>query len=118
MAYAGPASRGTAIPIDSSARAAESLAPPRQPRQSMRLARRSVRSNGTVMLVAGVAIGLAIGAGAALLFAPQAGADTRHDIARRGRRLGQRGRDAWDDLAYELKRVRRQRRHRRDERRG
>jgi gas vesicle protein len=50
-----------------------------------------------------------MGAGLALLFAPQSGEDTRHDIAvggrrlaRRGRRLAHRGRDAWDDLRDEL----------------
>ncbi len=124
MAYAGPANRGTSLPIVASsgaARGAESLAPlslPRQPRQPltpMRLERR----HGAAKFAAGLAIGLAIGAGVALLFAPQSGEDTRQSIARRGRRMGrhlrQRGHDAWGDLAFELKRARRQwhrRRHR------
>jgi gas vesicle protein len=47
----------------------------------------------------------------AILFAPQSGAETRHQIARRGRRIGRRGRDAWDDLAYELKSAAKRRRN-------
>ena len=56
------------------------------------------------------AAGIAVGAGVALLFAPHSGADTRHLLARRGHRLGRRGRDAWDDLAYELKSAAKRRR--------
>jgi len=44
-----------------------------------------------------------VGAGAALLFAPAAGTDTRHAIARRGRKLRRRSRDAWDDLRREFR---------------
>jgi gas vesicle protein len=50
-----------------------------------------------------VAIGLALGAGVALLFAPGSGSDTRHAIADRGRRLAGRGRDMWDDLRDEFR---------------
>ncbi|HVB30336.1 MAG TPA: YtxH domain-containing protein [Gemmatimonadaceae bacterium] len=48
--------------------------------------------------VAPFLIGLAIGAGAALLFAPQSGEQTRRDIARRGRRIKLRAREAAEDL--------------------
>ncbi|HTI65489.1 MAG TPA: YtxH domain-containing protein [Gemmatimonadaceae bacterium] len=65
---------------------------------------------GAVIFAAGVALGIAVGAAGALLFAPQSGADTRRAIARRGRRLGVRGRDAWQDMGDELRRYARRRR--------
>ncbi len=85
MAYAGPALRGVETPSATS-------------------------TNGTARLAAGLVIGLAVGAGVALLLAPRAGAETRQAIARRGDRLRRRGRDAWDDLAYEFQRATRRRR--------
>jgi gas vesicle protein len=51
----------------------------------------------------GALLGVTIGAGAALLFAPQSGARTRHNLARRGRHLRTRTTDAWDDLRHELR---------------
>jgi gas vesicle protein len=59
-------------------------------------------------------VGIALGAGIALLFAPQAGYDTRRALVRRGARLGSRGRDAWDDLRHELRRAVRRRRRARE----
>jgi gas vesicle protein len=56
----------------------------------------------------GVALGLLVGAGVALLFAPQAGLDTRRDVSRGWRRVRRRGQDAWDDLRLELGHARRQ----------
>jgi hypothetical protein len=50
----------------------------------------------------GIALGAALGAGVALLFAPLSGNETRAAIARRGARLAHRGRDAWDELRDEL----------------
>jgi YtxH-like protein len=50
----------------------------------------------------GIAIGAALGAGVALLFAPYSGEETRAAIARRSARLAHQGRDAWDDLRDEL----------------
>jgi gas vesicle protein len=58
-----------------------------------------------MVFAAGIALGLAIGAGAALLLAPQSGTDTRRAIVRRSRRLSRRGRDAWGDLREELSRA-------------
>jgi gas vesicle protein len=57
-------------------------------------------------------LGAFLGAGIALLVAPQTGADTRRALARKGRRLKVRGRDAWDDLRVELRRIARRRRRR------
>jgi len=79
----------------------------------------------TARLAAGVVLGIAVGAGATLLLAPQSGSETRHELARRGRRLrrriGRRGHDAWADLGYELRRAARKatrtRRDRYEERR-
>lgn len=59
-------------------------------------------------LMGGIAIGLLVGAGVALLLAPESGADTRRVIRRGLRRAGHRGRDAWADLQLELKRARRE----------
>jgi gas vesicle protein len=50
----------------------------------------------------GIALGAALGAGVALLFAPLSGAQTRAAIARRGSRWAHQGRDAWEDLREEL----------------
>jgi len=50
----------------------------------------------------GIALGAALGAGVALLFAPSSGEETRAAIARRGARLAHQGRDVWDDLRDEL----------------
>ena len=44
-------------------------------------------------------LGVAIGAGLALLFAPRTGADTRRMIGSRARRAGDRVRDAASDVA-------------------
>jgi len=55
------------------------------------------------IFAAGALLGAALGAGAALLFAPQSGAETRHDLAHRGRRLRERTGDAWEDLRDELR---------------
>lgn len=51
----------------------------------------------------GALLGVAVGAGAALLLAPQSGARTRHDLARQGRHLGSRTADIWDDLRHEFR---------------
>jgi hypothetical protein len=59
----------------------------------------------------GVAFGLAVGAGAALLTAPRSGAETRAvrraGAGRVGRTTRRRGRDAWEDLRDELRGARR-----------
>jgi gas vesicle protein len=55
------------------------------------------------IFTAGAVLGAAVGVGAALLFAPQSGARTRHELARHGRHLRTRTADAWDDLRHELR---------------
>ena len=55
------------------------------------------------IFTAGAVLGAVVGAGAALLFAPQSGARTRHNLARRGRHFRTRTTDAWDDLRHELR---------------
>jgi hypothetical protein len=79
----------------------------------------SVATNGSPTIgpvAAGVAIGLLVGAGMALLLAPLEGADARRALRRGMRRVGHRGQDAWLDLRDELRRaavrVRRARRRR------
>jgi len=59
---------------------------------------------GISMLGIGILVGVAIGAGIALLAAPQSGEDTRDNIRDRFRHL--RGQDRpWDKLARELRRA-------------
>lgn len=55
------------------------------------------------VFASGVAVGLTVGAGVALLMAPQSGRETRRDLVKRGRRLRRRSADAWDDLRHELR---------------
>ena len=61
----------------------------------------------SITFLAGIGVGLAIGVAAALLLAPQSGAETRMALRNRGRRVGNRARDAWDDLRIELEATRR-----------
>ena len=109
MSYAGPAARAKRasniepIRVESGSRSGVG-------RRNQYAPRGMSSKKSTAYLAAGIAIGIAVGAGVAILFAPQSGADTRRLIARRGRRLGQRGRDAWDDLADELKSAAKRRR--------
>ena len=55
------------------------------------------------LFASGTLLGAVVGAGAALLLAPQAGDETRRDLAMQGRRLRTRTADAWDDLRDELR---------------
>jgi hypothetical protein len=103
MSYAGPASRE---------RSAQNIEPMASTEISGRSGFRTTsfrprslpgaRRDAYLAFAAGIALGLTIGAGTALLLAPQSGTDTRRAIVRKGRRLGRRGSDAWDDLREEL----------------
>lgn len=59
---------------------------------------------------AGVAVGALLGAGLALLLAPQSGKATRAMITTGARRLPARARDSWEDLGDELRTALRRRR--------
>ncbi len=107
MSYAGPVSRGRNAaniePLGStemSGRSGFRTTTPFRPRTLP-----GARRDAYLAFAAGIALGLTIGAGAALLFAPQTGTDTRRAIVRKGRRLSRRGSDAWDDLRDELSRA-------------
>ena len=62
---------------------------------------------GAGVFTLGAVAGALIGAGVALLLAPQSGVETREEIASRARRLRSRADDSWDDLRDELRRLRR-----------
>jgi hypothetical protein len=76
----------------------------------------SNESRPVVSVAAGVAVGLLVGAGMALLLAPLEGADARRALRRHMRRARNRGQDAWLDLGDELRRAVRMRRLRRQRR--
>lgn len=118
MSYAGPASHATKRRLNvkstsasgsrNSADSANSASIDRL--RSRALERANQSRNPNAAFFAGIAIGALVGAGVALLLAPQAGAETRRSLMRGGRRLTSRGRDAWDDLRVEMRRALRRRR--------
>lgn len=57
---------------------------------------------------AGLLLGALIGAGVALLFAPQSGEDTRRLLRRRARRLASDARDRYDDLKDKVRKARKE----------
>ena len=67
--------------------------------------KRDWRGAGALSL--GIIAGALVGAGVALLLAPQSGEETREQIVTRARRLGTRADEGWDDLRDELSRLRR-----------
>jgi len=64
---------------------------------------------------AGLILGALVGAGLALLLAPQSGAETRRDLARRARQLRDETRDRYDEAKRRLRRAREHRQHAKDE---
>jgi hypothetical protein len=64
--------------------------------------RRSADWERIALVGAGLLVGALVGAGAALLLAPQSGQETRKTIRRKARVARHRATDAWDDLAGEL----------------
>ena len=94
MSYAGPVRTRNAQRLAS----ARNLAPDSRPETDWQQ---------VAIFGAGLALGIALGAGVALLTAPQAGEETRADLGRRARRtsrvLGRRSHHAWQDLRDELR---------------
>lgn len=108
MSYAGPArTRAAKSPPIAAGRPASPrrapLAPPEPPHET--------DWQQVALFGAGLALGIAVGAGAALLAAPQSGKETRAALGARAARVGRttsrRGRDAWDDLGDEIHEVKR-----------
>ncbi|MBI4543358.1 MAG: YtxH domain-containing protein [Gemmatimonadetes bacterium] len=64
---------------------------------------------GIRSFVAGLLIGALVGAGVALLFAPQSGADTRRVIRRRAKQLAGEAQDRYEDLTDRVRHSRRRR---------
>ena len=62
---------------------------------------------GARPFAAGLLIGALIGAGVALLFAPQSGAETRQLIKRKTKRLAADAQDRFDDVKHRIKQARR-----------
>ena len=56
---------------------------------------------------AGLLIGALLGAGVALLFAPQSGADTRRMIRKRAKKLAAGAEDRFDDVKDRIRQARR-----------
>ncbi len=65
--------------------------------------------------LAGLAIGALVGAGLALLFAPQSGEETRHAVSRRARRLARDARDRYEEMREKVRRARHERQEEADE---
>ena len=110
MSYAGPVSRGKRVPDAESTAAGASRTDVVKRRQAITARSASSDRGQATVFAAGLALGIALGAGVALLLAPGSGADTRRALLRRSQRVGRRGRDAWDDLRDELRNAVRDRR--------
>jgi gas vesicle protein len=81
---------------------------PRRPaRPAASVARPSSDWQQVAVFGVGLAVGIALGAGIALLTAPQSGEETRSDLRRKAQRttrlVGRRSRDAWLDVRDELR---------------
>ena len=103
MSYAGPVSRINRAPEAESGKGEATNARMPQARPGTSPGRASLGDRGrATAFAAGIMLGVALGAGVALLFAPDSGVETRRALVRRGRRVTMRGRDTWDDLRDEL----------------
>ena len=111
MSYAGPASRSrgaTRRTVASTSSPARPIAadPNGQPAIGEEGEYHETDWQQVAIFGAGLALGLALGAGAALLTAPQSGEETRAALRGRARRIGRtttrKSRDAWAELRDEL----------------
>jgi hypothetical protein len=100
-----PRVRSRAVPVDNDDHEDVDAHEPHMPEGRSFEEEREWRSAGALSL--GIIAGALVGAGVALLLAPQSGAETREQIADRARRLRTRADDGWDDLRDELRRLRR-----------
>ena len=112
MSYAGPTSKTNRASNIPPLGEGEESRPRSAALRAANWPSRSAKRQGgqTAVFAAGLFVGLAIGAGVALLFAPDSGAHTRRALIRRGRRVTVRGRNAWDDLGHEFRAAIRNRR--------
>ena len=110
MSYAGPVSRGKRVSSTESAQESSARPDLAQRRQLTASSEGSASAGQGPIFAAGLALGIALGAGAALLLAPNSGVETRRALVRRSRKVGRRSRDAWDDLRDELRNALRDRR--------
>jgi gas vesicle protein len=62
---------------------------------------------GTKTFTAGLLIGALVGAGVALLFAPQSGQDTRRLIRRKAKRIADDATDRYEDVRHRVRAARR-----------
>jgi hypothetical protein len=69
----------------------------------------TTEDHGTRTFLAGLIIGALVGAGVALLFAPQSGEETRRTVSRRAKHLAREARDRYDDVREKVRRARRER---------
>lgn len=125
MSYAGPTRASTASPrggrSGATAGSRSSRAPSptsRRPAETPDFTDGAGETNWqeVALFGAGLALGVILGAGGALLTAPRTGAETRAIIGARAARLrrttARRSQSAWDDLRDELRQARRALRNR------
>jgi hypothetical protein len=103
MSYAGPISRSKTSPDASLGGVSGTLRTSRPADARWPASSGSDERSPALIFAAGIAVGIALGAGAALLLAPDSGVETRRALVRRGRHAGRRGRDAWDDMRDEFR---------------
>jgi gas vesicle protein len=129
MSYAGPATRrhGSPTPQDPAAPRDRGFSGARSRGTLSHGAASASREDGhetdwqqVAVFGAGLALGLTLGAGIALLAAPQSGEETRAALKGRARRIrrstSRRGQDAWAELRDELHNATRSIRRRRSQR--
>jgi hypothetical protein len=116
MSYAGPASRSRSAAATSPGAAARTGRPAAARGTAPRPVEEDSGWRQLAVFGAGLALGIAVGAGAALLTAPRTGSETRAALAARAARArrttSRRGHDAWDDLRLEIRSARRALLHR------